>query len=411
LKEKVIVLISAGQPSTNPRLVKEAICLHCAGYSVTVFYSFWALWADKPDIEIKKENPGINWVRIGGHPKEETFKYLISRFGFKIFRLFSKFLPLEFIKANAINRTSYAINKKVRMAKASLYIAHGLGVLPATIKAAQKNNAKAGIDFEDHYSGQWEENSENYKAYKWIEDKFIPEVSFCTAASPLIAAKYKNDYPYLTPVTINNVFSKIHLQSSLRQHNQDDTLKLFWFSQTVGKGRGVEEVIEAMGKLKINVSLTVLGSCDIEMKTELLHFANENEVNEVQISFLDPVSPVEIFSIASRHHIGLALESENTINRDICLTNKIFTYLLSGLAVIATDTSAQKLFLETHNGIGYYFQKGNVSHFAELILNYQNNPDLLQQHRANALKLAAEKVNWEKEQKKIISLIAQQLPK
>lgn len=409
MKKKAIVLISAGQPSTNPRLVKEAICLYSAGYNVTVFYSFWAIWADKPDIEIKKEYPGINWVRIGGHPKEQRFKYLNSRFVFKIFRYFNNFLPLEYIKINAINRTSYALHKKVRMVKASLYIAHGLGALPATIKAAQKNNSKAGIDFEDHYSGQWEKHSKNYKEYKWIEDKFIPEVSFCTAASPLIAAKYKNDYPYLTPVTINNVFSKMHLQSSLRPHNQDDTLKLFWFSQTVGKGRGIEEIIKAIGKLNGDISCTVLGSCDMKMKTELLHIANENGVNENQINFLDPVSPGEIFSIAARHHIGLALESEGTINRDICLTNKIFTYLLSGLAIIATDTSAQKLFLEIHKGVGYYFQKGNVNNLAELILGYQNNPDLLKQHRSNALKLAAETMNWEEEQKQFLSLIEQQL--
>jgi len=409
LKKKEIVLISPGQPSTNPRLLKEAICLYNAGYKVTVLYSFWTSWADQPDINFKKEYAGINWMRIGGHPREEKLKYLYSRFVFKILKSLNQFWSLEYFKINSINRTSYALLKKVKSVKADLYIAHGLGALPAAIKAAQKNNAKACIDFEDYYSGQWEENSQNYKQYKWIENKFIPKISFCTAASPLIADKYKKDFSFLFPVIINNVFSKIYLQSGLRPYKQEDTLKLFWFSQTVGKGRGVEEIIEAISKLNRNISCTVLGNCDMQMKTGLLQVAKKNGINENQIIFLDPVSPEEIFLIAAQHHIGLALESEGTINREICLTNKIFTYLLSGLAIIATDTLAQKEFLETYSGIGNYYKKGNVTALAELILQYQNNPILLQLHRSKALKLAAEELNWEEEQKIFLSLIKQQL--
>ena len=406
---KSIVLISPGQPSTNPRLVKEARCLHDAGFKVTVFYSFWASWADQPDNELKKKYDGIKWIRVGGHPKEERLKYLYSRIVFKFFRLLNQFWPIKYFKINALNRTSYMLYKKVRSVKADLYIAHSLGVLPATRRAAQKNSAKASIDFEDHYSGQWDINTKDYNLYKWVEDKYIPEISFCTVASPLIAEKYKEEYPFLSPVIINNVFSKTYLQSPLIPYIKGGILKLFWFSQTIGKGRGVEEIIEVIGKLNRNISCTILGRSDMEMKTELLHIANENGVDVGQISFLDPVSPDEIFSIAARHHIGLALESEGTINRDICLTNKIFTYLLSGLAIIATDTAAQQQFLETHKGVGCYFQKGNVNNFAELILGYQNKPELLQQHRLNALKLAVDELNWEEEQKKFLSLIKKQL--
>ena len=105
----------------------------------------------------------------------------------------------------------------------------------------------------------------------------------------------------------------------------------------------------------------------------------------------------------------MALETETTINREICLTNKIFTYLLSGLAIIATDTLAQKQFLDTYSEIGYYYTKGNVVELAELILKYQNNFDLMQQHRLSTLKLATEVMNWEEEQKKFLVLINQNI--
>ena len=46
---KKIVLITTGQPSTNPRIVKEADALHAAGYDVTVLYSFFISWAFEKD--------------------------------------------------------------------------------------------------------------------------------------------------------------------------------------------------------------------------------------------------------------------------------------------------------------------------------------------------------------------------
>ncbi len=405
---KSIVLLSPGQPSTNPRLVKEAICLFNAGYKVTVLYSYWTSWADQPDIELKKENAGINWIRVGGHPKEERSKYLYSRFLFKLFKSLIQFWSADYFKKNAVNRTSYALFKKANSVKADLYIAHSLGALPAAIHAAKENRAKAGIDFEDHYSGQWDINTKDYNLYKWIEDKYITEISFCTAASPLIAEKYKEDYPFLSPVIINNVFSKVYLQPEITAYKKD-ALKLFWFSQTVGKGRGLEELFQALAKLDKNISVTILGYCDGRVKNEFLQYAKGCGIGEGQILFLDPVSPDLIFSIAAQHHIGLALETETTINREICLTNKIFTYLLSGLAIIATDTLAQKQFLDTYSEIGYYYTKGNVVELAELILKYQNNFDLMQQHRLSTLKLATEVMNWEEEQKKFLVLINQNI--
>ena len=49
---KQIVLITTGQPSSNPRIVKEAISLSEIGYEVTVIYNFWVSWALNYDKKI-----------------------------------------------------------------------------------------------------------------------------------------------------------------------------------------------------------------------------------------------------------------------------------------------------------------------------------------------------------------------
>ncbi|MDP9048072.1 MAG: hypothetical protein M3N14_08035, partial [Bacteroidota bacterium] len=66
---KKIVLISVGQPSTNPRIVKEANILTLAGYDVYVIYSFWTQWAQLADKQIFSK---VQWTPIlaGGSPFE-----------------------------------------------------------------------------------------------------------------------------------------------------------------------------------------------------------------------------------------------------------------------------------------------------------------------------------------------------
>ncbi|XHR93521.1 hypothetical protein ACFJIV_24875 [Mucilaginibacter sp. UC70_90] len=44
---KNVTFITTGQPTTNPRLVKEAETLHKLGYSVKVICCFYQQWARK----------------------------------------------------------------------------------------------------------------------------------------------------------------------------------------------------------------------------------------------------------------------------------------------------------------------------------------------------------------------------
>ncbi|PON16127.1 hypothetical protein C2W62_20105, partial [Candidatus Entotheonella serta] len=49
----------------------------------------------------------------------------------------------------------------------------------------------------------------------------------------------------------------------------------------------------------------------------------------------------ELLSRIAEHDIGLALEQCDCPSRDLTITNKLFQYLLGGLALIATQTQGQ----------------------------------------------------------------------
>jgi glycosyltransferase involved in cell wall biosynthesis len=240
---------------------------------------------------------------------------------------------------------------------------------------------------------------------KFIEDKYLPQVDYLTAASPLIAEAYQQLYKYLRPVVLNNVFSSSYLQvvTTSSPHKE---LNLFWFSQTIGKGRGLEDAIKAISLIrKRHISLTLLGSIDQAHQNYFSKLANELGLAENQLRFIAPVAPNLIFNMANKYDIGLALEQTTPLNKDICLANKVFTYLTAGLAIIATDTTAQKQFMSKYSSIGKTYPNGDIVALSAVINYYDEHRDKLNEARIAAYLLATEELNWEIEQQKFITII------
>jgi glycosyltransferase involved in cell wall biosynthesis len=178
----------------------------------------------------------------------------------------------------------------------------------------------------------------------------------------------------------------------------------------VGKGRGIEDIIVAISKLPgQKIECTLLGSCSDEMKAYFFKLAAENNVKTGQLRFMQPVEPGEIFKVASKHHIGLAAEPGFDENNKKALSNKIFTYLLSGLAVAATDTPAQEQFMKEYPGIGKLYQAGDAAALADIFLHYLENTNELNSTRYRALELADKNLNWEVESEKFLSVIRSSL--
>jgi hypothetical protein len=117
---------------------------------------------------------------------------------------------------------------------------------------------------------------------------------------------------------------------------------------------------------------------------------------------MSPVSEKKIVQIASEHHIGLASEYSHNVNRDLCLTNKIFTYLLAGNALVLSDTYAQKSFLNENPCIGLLYKQNSTEELTAVFKSYLSDSNLLQLHRQKSLNLAISKCNWDVEQNQFL---------
>jgi glycosyltransferase involved in cell wall biosynthesis len=108
---------------------------------------------------------------------------------------------------------------------------------------------------------------------------------------------------------------------------------------------------------------------------------------------------------ASLHHIGLALEPGFSINNNIALSNKLFTYLLAGNAVILSSTPAQELFYRQYPQTGWCYSPGDIEGLVHIIEQAYHDEPLLTGKRQQAWKLANTILNWENEQQQLLALV------
>lgn len=399
-----VCLVTPGHLSTNPRLVKEADALAAAGYAVNIVCARFLEWADEADHEFA----GRPWVvrkvtfgRIAGRPKH-LIQCLVRRgymlaykyFGVGAERSFHPVVP-------ALTRAACAI-------KADLYIAHNLAALPAAYRAATMHGAKLGFDAEDFHSGELDETPENaldLRLTRDIERWYFPRCDYLTAASPGIAKAYASSYDVKEPLVILNVFPKADSPARPTPNGTNQpSPSLYWFSQTIGPDRGLETVVEAIACSLSRPTLYLRGNPSPGYQEQLTALAEKLGIGD-RLRFLPPAPPGGMVRLAAGYDIGMATEVSRTSNRDICLTNKIFTYLLAGVPVLATDTSAQsEMAMAVPDAVFVYAQKdarGLAGKIDELLLSLRR----LSIARQAAWTSGQANFNWDLEQIQFVKLV------
>jgi glycosyltransferase involved in cell wall biosynthesis len=393
-----VCLITPGHLSTNPRLIKEADALIGAGFEVHVIFTQYMKYLLNDDALLLSKYPNLTYNKLNWVGKNNKYRIscgIVQKFCKGLAKLFRNNISLhKFI----LNRHYLWQYKKAIIAKADFYIAHNSGAIAIAADAAKKNNVRFGFDAEDFHRGEGISNTE-LTSLIHIENHYIPLASHLTAASDLIGDEYEKIY-HKKFIAILNVFPKQEPNDKKKLKNA--ALQLFWFSQTVGSERGIENTINALNISKNEFEFHLLGDVTLSYKKYLYNLAS---TKKKCLFFHKPVAPDEVFEIANKFDIGLATENITPYNRNICLTNKIFTYIQSGLAVIATSTLAQTSLIKKYPDIGTIFDQNDVHQLANLLDKYYDNRELLAKHKKAAFDLGQNELNWEIESKKFLQII------
>lgn len=404
-------MITTAHLSLNPRLVKEVKSLIEAGYNVQILYQYWNDWGSNLDKELIA-NEKWNVIRIGGDPISDKFTYWSSRLLYKAANKSIKLFGFgNGLAEFAIGRCTLLFTKKAKQIKADLYIAHNLAALPAAVIAAKKFNSKCGFDAEDLHRFEVSDDPHNkeLKLKSFIEEKYFPMTDYLTTSSQEIAAKYNEIFPSLKFNTLLNVFPKTNIEANILQALP---LKLFWFSQYVGLSRGIQDILSAMKILQSEqIEFHILGFLNESVKTDLTNFITKLEfTSQPKLLFHQPIPGEQLFNFAKQFDIGLATEPGFSINNNLALSNKIFTYIQSGMAVIASNTLAQENLLKEYPNMGTIYKKGDPKSLATALSTYLKQPDLLVKHKVQSTQYAATKLNWEDESQKFLAIIKNTIP-
>ena len=400
MKVYSVCLIGLGHLDANPRLVKEADALYAAGYKVRVVSGGHQSMVGPQDKGLLGPRPWSalrvpyrsKWMRI---PRK-----LRSRFAAKCVSWGMSTIP----KTIAWSESELISNLVSGAAAepADLYIGHCLPGLYAAWKASRKHHAALGFDVEDSHVDELPDTPEfrrQREARTRFERRLIADCQHFTASSPLIAARYEQQYGR-RPEVVLNVFPRseapsIPVDSPYLEGRSWPTL--YWFSQTIGAGRGLEEVIAAMGRMKQPVELHLRGKAAKGYREKLEAVAAQNGISK-QLVWLSPASPDLMVRFSGDYDLGLALELSFPPNHRICLANKIFSYLLAGIPVVLSRTPAQEQLHAQLGEAGILIDLNDTVSFAAKLDTVLTNRAGLVVRRRAAWKLGQERFNWDREQ-------------
>jgi glycosyltransferase involved in cell wall biosynthesis len=272
----------------------------------------------------------------------------------------------------------------------------GGSALIATALAARRLHVPYAIDLEDFHGAERAatvpEGAFSNQLAQAAEKIVFRDAAFLTTASDAIADRYA-DTLGKRPLVINNTFPLPAREPEFTPMDGAG-LRLYWFSQTIGPDRGLQDAVQAAGLADITCELHLRGT-PIAGYLERLSLMAKECAPRLKLVHHAPQSPDRMVDLCRDYHVGLALELSEPLNRALCLTNKAFTYILAGLAVVFTDTPGQRG-LATDLGQGaFLYSEGDVGKLAQGLRLWAENPAQLLTARQAAWAAACRRWHWQ----------------
>ncbi|GGD56915.1 glycosyltransferase [Erythrobacter arachoides] len=402
------IVIATGAPlCRNPRVVKEATALAEAGYRVTVLRPVLdAGWAAR-DAQIAAVAPFSVMTTA-----DLTASAPASLF-FRAERFIGGrgFATLPYLAPRALG---YGVMRTIRLARqlrGDLVIGHqevGLAVAEALARDGQRT----GVDIEDWYSEDLLPEARVHRPVAWLaraENAAVRRGGMVTTTSHALAEALADASGGPAPAVVYNVFpwsDREALDGEARDRPPGDASlpSLHWVSQTIGPGRGLEELCDALTLVDTPVQLHLRG--DISAADEAWLRGRFPSARGHRLHLHGLVAPSELLSRIAEHDIGLALEAVDPPSRNLTVTNKMFHYLLAGLAVVATRTAGQAEIAASVPAAIATCRPGDAASLAAAINELVSDPARLAAAHKAALDAARDTYCWERQKATVLGLVA-----
>lgn len=391
---KILILIGA-HLCTAPRPQKEADVLAAAGYDVIV-RGVWfdpklvdrdrhliaaKPWKFEPVLDFRPTHRLTNgWVRLEAKLARQQFQQS------------GRFSP------ELLGYGARAMLKAALQENADLTIVHSEAGLWVGEQLLQRGR-RVGVDFEDWFSQDLLPSAQSARPVqeiKRLEEHLIRHSSYCLTTSNVLGETLATVYQAPKPTVVYNLFP----ESTPNTHRVSSLPRLHWFSQTIGPGRGLETLFQALPQVSLPLEVHLRGNMSDAARRWLKPQIPQGWHDRI---FIHPTVPnSELPARIAENDIGLALEHADPPSRNLTITNKLFQYLQAGLAVIATNTAGQREVLQQCPQAGHLIPCQNPAALATAITNLVQNPVALQTAKEAARNALSEQFSWREQCVRII---------
>jgi hypothetical protein len=333
-----VTVVTSGHLSTCPRMLKSADALA----EVRVIATRHEPWATDADVDVASRR---SWsAETIDYRRGEGATYWWTGARHRAARAAAAAIgpsraPLAVVSC-AFSRVHSELVRAICADPGDLIYGGTTGALAAIAEAARRSGMTYAVDLEDFHSGETsgrEAPLVDALAAR-VEHDVMRGAAFVTTSSELIASAYKQR-DGVDMAVVHNTFA---LPSRPPDVSRVDParLRLYWFSQTIGPGRGLEHAIAAAGRAGIAAELTLRGR-PLPGYLESLRSMVSTHAPRLSLVHHFPAPPDAMIDLARGYDVGLALEGMDVRNHQLALSNKALTYILAGVAVAITDTPGQ----------------------------------------------------------------------
>jgi glycosyltransferase involved in cell wall biosynthesis len=398
-----ICLIGVTHFCHNPRLLREADSLSEAGHDVRVVTPSFELALDQED---ERHLARRRW-------RHQKIDYLQRGFGGNVRSLFMRgrrrlaFELHERLGGQRLAEYSYAtalpeLRREAARESADWFIAHTHPALPIAAAAAKRWNARLGFDCEDLLS---EHGTDRSDVPRQIESTYLRDCDYVSTPSQQIADRLQRDYGIAPPAVLYNLFPRQLAAGMLPplERPASPLVRLHWFSQTIGPGRGIEEAIEACGILGGAVELHLRGNPGAGFAVALEGLASQHKV---KLKLHPQIEHDDLIRSMDKFDVGLALERPENVGAALTVSNKIGSYLLAGLGIAATDTLGQREIMDQIPSAGFLYPSGQPKLLAEGLGKWIDDCDALRAAQQAAWDAARSRLCWDVEKEKFLRALS-----
>lgn len=241
-----------------------------------------------------------------------------------------------------------------------------------------------------------------FNVLKRLEKKAIPSADCVISVSPSILEFLSREYSTTSNMhaILNCPLYKDTTFVTEKNNNLPESKKRVLYQGKYEKYRGLEEIIKASQFFK-DAILVLRGYGYIE--NQLKKLAEDSKVLNKKVFFLEPVAMSDMVNEAVFADIGILPYQDICLSHKFCLPNKVFEYMMAGLAIAASDlVELNKLINKTKAGV--IFNPESPQDIAEKINQLTGDEAKLKECKRQSLFWSKNKYNWEKESGKLIDI-------